>query len=121
MAISVSEQHEALAPLPRRASALGRRTKRSIFCGRRTSACSVLRSLGPHQLERESEAEIGNERERMRRIDGERRQHREDARHEMIVEPVAIGLRQIAGLDDDDADILDLARAIRASAASARR
>ena len=39
------------------------------------------------ELKRDGEAEIGNERERMRRIDRERRQHREDVLEEIVFEP----------------------------------
>ena len=46
------------------------------------------------ELERDREAEIGNERERMRRIDRERRQHREDVLQEIVFEPAAVGLLQ---------------------------
>ena len=42
---------------------------------------------GARQLQGDGEAEIGNERERMRRIDGERRQQREDMGEKMILEP----------------------------------
>ena len=40
-----------------------------------------------NQLQGDGGAEIGNERERMRRVDGERRQHREDVAEEVILEP----------------------------------
>ena len=44
------------------------------------------------QLQRDREAEIGDERERVRRIDRERREHREDVAQEIVLEPGAVGL-----------------------------
>ena len=46
------------------------------------------------KLQRNREAEIGNEGERMRRIDGERRQHRENLFVEVLFQPVPLVLRQ---------------------------
>ena len=71
--------------------------KRSIFCGTRISAFIALPSLVRASWKRDGEAEIGNERERMRRIDRERRQHREDVLQEIIFEPGAVGLLQAVG------------------------
>ena len=56
-----------------------------------------------NQLQGDGGAEIGNERERMRRVDGERRQHREDVAEEVILEPGPFGLRQAGSLGEDDA------------------
>ena len=61
-----------------------------------------LAVAGAHEMERQREAEIGNERERMGGIDGERRQHREDVAQEMIGEPGPIGLLERLRLDQDD-------------------
>src|SRR5262249_15454091 len=55
------------------------------------------------ELQRDAEAEIGNERERMRRVDRERRQHREDVIEEVILEPGALRLGEITAVDQDDA------------------
>ena len=111
------EQHEALAPRRPRARQAHEALDLRRQADQRLQRLAVAR---PHQLERQREAEIGNEGERMRRIDRERRQHREDAAEEMFLQPFAIGLGDVGGLDDDDADVLDLARATRASAAAAR-
>ena len=46
------------------------------------------------QRQRDREAEIGNERKRMRRIDGERRQNRKYLLVELGIEPDAIGIGQ---------------------------
>ena len=78
---------------------LGRRMKRSIFCGMRISAFIALPSLGARKLQRDREGEIGNERERMRRIDGERRQQREHVGEEALLQPGALGLLEIAAVD----------------------
>ena len=66
-------------------SALGRRMKRSILFGMRISAFIALPSLARDKLQRDREAEIGDERERMRRIDGERREQREHLAQEVIL------------------------------------
>ncbi len=78
-------------------AAVGRRMKRSIFCGTRISAFIALPSLVRASWKRDREAEIGNERKRMRRIDRERRQHREDVVQEIVFEPGAFGLLQAVG------------------------
>ena len=49
-----------------------------------------LAVLHARQLQRDREAEIGNERKRMRRIDRERRQQRKHVREEMLFEPGAL-------------------------------
>ena len=80
------------APSPGR----GRRMKRSSVVGRRISAFICLAVRRAAQLQRDREAEIGDERERMRRIDRQRRQHREDVAQEVVVEPGALLLGEIA-------------------------
>ena len=56
------------------------------------------------QLERHDEAHVGNERERMRRVDRERRQHREGPRHEPGVKPGGVRVGQSGDLAYLDAD-----------------
>ena len=46
-----------------------------------------LAVLGARKLQRDREAKVGNERERMRRIDRERRQQRKDVGEKVIFEP----------------------------------
>ena len=65
----------------------GSRMKRSTLRGMRISAFIGLPSLVRASCSAMREAEIGDERERMRRIDRERRQHREDLVEEMVLEP----------------------------------
>ena len=72
------------------------------------------------QLQRDREAEIGNERERMRRIDRERRQHRKDVMQEMIFEPDLLLLGDVGAVDQHDAVRLRVRRATRASAPAGR-
>ncbi len=55
------------------------------------------------QLQRNGEAEIGNERERMRRIDGERREQRKDLPKEVIFEPRLFFLGHLGAFDQHDA------------------
>ena len=59
--------------------------------------------LGPAQIEHDGEAEIGDEGKGMGRIDGHRRQDREDLVEEEGVEPLLLLGRQLAGIDDGDA------------------
>ena len=74
----------------------GKRMKRSIFCGTRISAFIALPSLVRASCKRDGEAEIGNERERMRRIDRQRRQHREDVLQEVVLEPGAVAFFRLS-------------------------
>ncbi len=60
------------------------------------------------QLQDRREAAVGNERKRMRRIDGERRQDREDLVDEILVEPRTLGLGELARLDDGDTGLAQL-------------
>ena len=60
-----------------------------------------LTVAGAHEMERQREAEIGNERERMGGIDRQRRQHREDVAQEMVGEPRPIRLLERLRLDQD--------------------
>src|SRR6266853_1252530 len=54
------------------------------------------------ELQRQREAEVGNERKRMRRINRERRQEREDVMEKMIGKPSAVGLLEGIGLNQHD-------------------
>ena len=63
---------------------------------------------GPAQLQRQAQAEIGDEGKGMRRIDGERRQHREDLAHEALFEPGAVFGPQLLGPDHRDARLAHL-------------
>src|SRR6185503_2471940 len=60
------------------------------------------------ELKRDREAEIGNEWKRMRRIDRQRRQHRENVLQEIIFEPGAVGLLQAVGFDQHDVSSFEL-------------
>ena len=57
------------------------------------------------ELQRQREAEVGDERERMRGVDRERRQQREDMQQEMILQPFHLGFRKFLGVDDGDAGL----------------
>src|ERR1700677_4028687 len=61
-----------------------------------------LAVLGARQLQGHGEAEIGNERERMRRIDRKRRQQRENVREEIIFEPGLLRLADVGPIDEYD-------------------
>ena len=73
--------------------------ERARHADQRVHAAPVARA---RELQRDGEAEIGNERERMRRIDRERRQHRKDVLQEMILEPGLLGLGDVGAVDQDD-------------------
>ena len=55
------------------------------------------------ELQRDGEAKIGNERERMRRIDRERREQREHVGEEVILQPVLVGLLHLGAANQGDA------------------
>ena len=80
-----------------------------------------LAVAGARKLQRDGEAEIGNERERMRRIDRERRQHREDvtAGNGPRARP-SPALVTSGAIDQDDALFGAARRAARASAPAGR-
>ena len=59
-------------------------------------------ALAP-QLHSHGDAAVLDERERMRRVDGKRRQDRQVLGFELVVEPFAFGRPQLLGLDDVDA------------------
>ena len=59
--------------------------------------------LGARQLQGDGGAEIGNERERMRRIDRERRQQRKNVGKEIILEPCLFRLGDLGTVDQHDA------------------
>ena len=68
-------------------------------------------ALAP-QLDTHGERAVLDERERVRRIDGDRRENRQVAGEEVLLQPDPLGRQQLLGLDDDDADggELDLER-----------
>ncbi len=61
-----------------------------------------LAVLYPRELQRDGKAEIGNERERMRRIDSQRRQQRKHMGEEMLLQPGAFRLLEFAPIDQND-------------------
>ncbi len=86
---------------PSVASPDGRVMKRSRLDGTRTSAVSVWAELpGRRQLEGQRETEIGDERERVRRIDRDRRQHREDLLAEQPLQIFHLVGRQVVRFVD---------------------
>ncbi len=99
--------------------------KRSILFGMRTSACIRAPVAAVAEVERQSQAEIGDEGEGMGRIDRERRQDRENVLEEMIVEPEPFGLFEGRRVDEDDMlglqQLLQLAPAGRPGPRPARR
>ena len=86
----------------------------------RISAFIALPSLHARELQRDREAEIGNERERMRRIDRQRRQHRKDVAEEIVLQPGAFRLRQIRRRRPARCRPRRAPRAVRASAPAGR-
>ncbi len=66
-------------------------------------------ALGPDELQRQCEAEIGDERKRMRRVDRQRRQHGKDRIEEIALEPRPLGITERVGRDDDDPRFRQLA------------
>ena len=64
-----------------------------------------LAVLGASELQGDRETEIGNERERMRRIDGERRQQRKDVGEKILFEPGPLRLADVGAVDQHDAGL----------------
>jgi hypothetical protein len=56
-------------------------------------------------MQRDGKAEARDERERMRRIDRQRRQQRKDVVEEVILDPGSLGLGDIAAVDENEADL----------------
>ena len=75
-----------------------------------------LAVLGARKLQGDREAEIGNEREWMRRIDGKRRQQRKDVGEEIILQPGFLRLGDVRAVDQHDAGFGERSRAARAIA-----
>jgi hypothetical protein len=59
-------------------------------------------SLARAKLHRDGEAEIGNERKRVRGIDRKRRQHRKDVMQKVVFQPGSLAFRELAALDQHD-------------------
>ena len=94
------EPDRALAPSARRQLD----EARELRGDRHQSVHGAQRPLA-HELEPQREAEIGNEGKRMRGVDGDRREHREDVAEEMVLEPGALGVGQLIGLKHVDAGL----------------
>ena len=62
-----------------------------------------LAIAGTGERERDREAEIGDERKRMRRVDGERRKQREDLAQEVVFQPGPFLSRHLRPVDQHDA------------------
>ena len=90
------QQHEAdvVAGQPDEALKLRRHRQQRV---------EVLAAVGIVELEGEAEAEIGDEGERVGRIDRDRRQDREDIFEEAGFQPVDLAVGQLAGIDHGDA------------------
>lgn len=76
--------------------------KRSIRPGTRMSAFIALPSVVRTSCSA-SEAEVRDERERMRGVDGERGQHREDVVQEVILQPRLVALADFRAVHQHDA------------------
>ena len=59
----------------------------------------------PRQMQRDGKSEARDERKRMRRIDRERRQQRENVVKEMVLDPGPLGFGDVATVDQNDADL----------------
>ena len=65
----------------------------------------------PLELQRQPEAAVGDERKRVRRVERQRRQHREQVGHEAFFEPGAVAGFEIGRRDHRDAGLGELAGA----------
>ena len=75
------------------------------LAGQRQQGPHALPVLLAQQQQGHHQAHVGDERERMRRVDRERRQHREHPLHEPRVEPLHIVGRELLGLAHLDAGL----------------
>ena len=81
----------------------GRQLDEAFDMGRDRHERAQAQAIGlAVQREADGEALVRQERERVRRIDGERRQDREDALEEAGAQPVAIGTAEFVGIDDGE-------------------
>src|SRR6185295_5149638 len=87
-----------------RASALrvGQADKAIDDAGHTDQRVHVAPVARARELQRDREAEIGDEGERMRRVDRERGKDREDVMEEMVLQPGLLGLGDIAAVNQDD-------------------
>ena len=96
----VLKHHEAE---PRRRIGRARKLDEALEAVRETDERLHGAAVLSGKLQRQRKAEIGNERKRMRRVDGERRQDGKNRRQEMSLQPVEVGCVQRVGADDGDA------------------
>ena len=78
-------------------------TKRGSSGGTLTRAKCSLLGLGVDHDDGQVEREAGDVGERVRRVDGQRRQHREDLLAEHHAQPLLLGRRQLVPADERDA------------------
>ncbi len=91
------ERHEA-----RRLVLVGQPHETLQLRGHRQKAVTSLGIAPARQAQRHREAEIGNERKRVRRIDGKRGQHGKNLLAEFLVQPFAIGRQKFVRVDHRD-------------------
>jgi hypothetical protein len=90
----------------RRASVRGQRPEPLHLGGHRHQGVEGPVVRAPLQLQRQREAEVGQEGEGMGRVDRHRRQHGEQLVQELRLQPLALGPGDPGGIDDLDADAL---------------
>ena len=90
--------------VPRRGPAVGRQLPEPAHLGRhRHQGVEGLGLALALQLQRQGEAQVGQEGEGVRRVDGQRRQNREQLVQELGLQPLALGLGDALAVDDLDA------------------
>ena len=101
--LDMGDDHRLQQHQPRAASGRLRQADEAVDLGRHAHQRLHPRARAAvREVERERQAEIGNEGEGMSRVDRQRRQHREDMQEEMVVEPEPFGLAELRRLDEDD-------------------
>ena len=84
-------------------AAVARQADKALHLGRqRHQSVQHLLLAGQIELGHHGEAEVRHEGEGMRRIDGDRRQHREDVGEEVLLQPGLLPLAQLLGGEDAD-------------------
>ena len=94
------ERDEALGP---RLGEIGQANEALDVAGKADQAVQDPLCLRAHEPQGDRQAQVRDERERMSRIDRERRQHGKDVLEEVILEPAHLSLREIRGVNQDDA------------------
>ena len=86
-----------------RCAAAGSSQNRATWAGHRHQGVEQPAVRQPPQLQHQREGQVRDEREGVRRVDGQRRQHREELGEERLLQRVALGVGDLVGGDQAQA------------------